>query len=390
MGGGRKSQGDALLPGLAGKAPALLKTGILPAQAYREFIRRGRIAAIAEIGEEQIQPASLDLRLGKVAFRVRASFLPGPKSSVQDKLDLLTMHKIDLAAGAVLERGCVYVVPLMEHLKLPAEFGGSANPKSTTGRLDIFTRLLTDRAAEFEKIRKGYKGPLYAEVSPRTFSVLVRPGVSLNQMRLARGEPPSTDKSIAELDRDLGLVYSDLETPGEAIIDRGLRISIDLAGGGRGELIGYRARHHAPLIDLSKIDFYDPAEFWEPIHPDSGRTLVLNPGDFYILASKELIRVPPAYAAEMVPYDAAVGEFRIHYAGFFDPGFGYGKADIAGTRAVLEVRSHEVPFLLEDGQIVGRLIYARLASVPDKIYGAGIGSSYQRQGLALSRQFKRG
>jgi dCTP deaminase len=298
------------------------------------------------------------------------------------------MHEIDLTGPTVLEKGCVYIVELMEELKLPAGIAGKANPKSTTGRLDIFTRLITDNGNEFEGVREGYRGKLYLEVVPRTFSILLQQGVRLNQIRFVRGNPPASDIKLGQLDQSEPLVYLEADGPHAAVIKDGLWISVDLEGSADNGIVGYRAKNHAPLVDLSKIAYYDTLEFWEPITRTPSRGLVLNPDDFYILASRELIRVPPNYAASMVPYDPSVGEFRIHYAGFFDPGFGYGENDIAGTRAVLEVRSHDVPFLIEHGQDVGRLIYDRLLGVPEKIYGVNIGSSYQRQGLALAKQFK--
>ena len=380
--------GDALFPDTR---PAVsvprFTTGILPYQTYQEFIRAGRIQADEPFADGQLQPASIDLRLGAVAWRVQASFLPG-KQPVERKIQSLKMHELDLTQGAVLERGCCYIVPLLERLNLPADIAGTANPKSTPGRLDIFTRLIPDYAEEFEEVKKGYKGNLYLEVSPRTFSVRVHKGLSLNQLRLRRGDPPPSDAALEALDQSEGLVFTG-EKATAATINRGLWVSIDLEGVDS-DLIGYRARHHTALIDLAKIGHYDPAAYWEPIRRDASGTLILNPGEFYILVSKEKVRVPPGYAAEMVPYDPSVGEFRIHYAGFFDPGFGYGTGgEIPGTRAVLEVRSHEVPFLVEDGQVVGRLIYERLTDVPEKLYGSGLGSNYQRQGLALSKQFKR-
>ena len=381
---------DALFPDARTAAsPPRFTTGILPYQAYQDFIRAGRIEADEPFADNQIQPASIDLRLGPVAWRVQASFLPG-KQPVARKIESLKMHELDLTRGAVLERGCCYIVPLLERLNLPADIAGTANPKSTTGRLDIFTRLIPDYAEEFEEVKKGYKGNLYLEVSPRTFSIRVHKGLSLNQLRLRRGDPPPSDAALEALDQKEGLVFSGDDKQATAQIRRGLWISIDLQGVD-GDLIGYRAKHHTPLIDLARINHYDPAEYWEPIRRDATGTLILNPGEFYILVSKEQVRVPPGYAAEMVPYDPSVGEFRIHYAGFFDPGFGYGTTgEIPGTRAVLEVRSHEVPFLVEDGQIVGRLIYERLTEFPEQLYGSGLGSNYQRQGLALSKQFKRG
>lgn len=368
---------------------SLHTTGILPSQKIEELIDAGYINAKTPISKDQIQPASIDLRLGPVAYRVRASFLPGKDSTVKSKLDALQMHEIDLTKPSVLEKGCVYIIPLMEELSLPPKISGKVNPKSTTGRLDVFARLITDYGKEFERIEAGYKGKLYVEIVPRTFSVLVHEGTKLNQLRLVRGEPAPSDTGLNKLDEKETLVYLRNDIPDEAMIDKGLWVSIDLQGGDDTESIGYRAKGHAPLIDLDKIDYYDPLEFWEPIHRPKSKSIILNPDDFYILLSKQKIRIPPHYAAEMVAYDPSVGEFRIHYAGFFDPGFGYGNDDIKGTHAVLEIRSHEVPFLLEDGQVVGRLLYERLLEMPEKIYGVGIGSSYQSQGLSLSKQFKR-
>ncbi|MBI3711046.1 MAG: 2'-deoxycytidine 5'-triphosphate deaminase, partial [Proteobacteria bacterium] len=313
MGDPIKATHEPQFPELTAAAPTRHSTGILPYQIYRDFVARGRIAADPPITDAQLQPASIDLRLGRSAWRVRASFLPGPGATVESKLAQVRMHELDLAAGAVLEKDCVYIIKLVEQLKLPADIGGTANPKSSTGRLDIFTRLITDYAGAFEDVRKGYKGPLYVEVSPRTFSVLASAGTSLNQLRLRRGDPPSWDKTLRALHSQQGIAYSADDKP-EAKIDQGLRISIDLAGGDGSPLIGYRARAHTPLIDLAKVDHYDPLEFWEPIHRAASRTIVLNPSDFYILASKEKIRVPTGYAAEMVPFDPSVGEFRIHYA----------------------------------------------------------------------------
>lgn len=363
-------------------------TGILPSQAIEDLIRAGHISAAAPICPDQVQPSSLDLRLGSSAYRVRASFLSSRNSRVTDKLAEYQLYEVDLSRPAVLERGCVYVAPVMEALKLPAAISGKANPKSTTGRLDIFTRLITDYGSEFERVPAGYKGPLYTEIVPRSFSVLAREGTRLNQLRLRRGSPVPSDAGITRLHEEETLVYTGDESPGEANIAKGLWLSVDIEGDDNSEIIGYRARKHTPLIDLSRVNHYDPAEFWEPIGRTTARKLILDPEDFYILASREKVRIPPGYAAEMVPYDPSVGEFRIHYAGFFDPGFGYGTDDIKGTRAVLEVRSHEVPFVLEDGQVVGRLVFERLLGVPAKVYGQDIGSSYQRQGLALSRQFR--
>ena len=363
-------------------------TGILPSQEIEALVDKRAIRGTSAVGREQIQPSSIDLRLGSTAYRVRASFLPGKKETVARKIEDLCMHAIDLSAPAVLEKGCVYIVPLVEELHLSRDISAKANPKSTTGRLDIFTRLITDYGTEFERVPAGYKGKLYVEVVPRTFSVLIAQGTKLNQLRFMRGNPPPSDKQHRELDERESLVYLADESRGEANIADGLWVSVDLEGTTGSAVVGFKAKRHTPLIDLSKVNHYEPLDFWDPIPRLKDKKLVLDPNDFYILVSKEKIRVPPNYAAEMVAYDPSVGEFRIHYAGFFDPGFGYGSDDIRGTRAVLEVRSHEVPFLIEDGQTVGRLIYERLLEKPKKIYGSGIGSSYQSQGLALSKQFR--
>ena len=366
-------------------------TGILPCQSIEELIAAGHVTAEPCIAPEQVQPSSLDLRIGPVAYRIRASFLSSRNARVIDKLQDNHLYKIDLTRPAVLERGCAYIAPLMEELNLPADISGKANPKSTTGRLDVFTRLITDFGSEFERVPTGYKGKLYTEIVPRTFSIVVEQGARLNQLRLRRGNPPPSDTELERLHEQETLVYTEDESPADALIsNKSLWLSVDLTGEAGSEIIGYKARRNTPLIDLTKINHYDPLEFWEPIHRTKSRSLVLDPRDFYILASKERVRIPHSFAAEMVPYDPSVGEFRIHYAGFFDPGFGYGADDIKGTHAVLEVRSHEVPFLLEDGQVVGRLVFERLLSAPNKIYGQGIGSSYQHQRLALSKHFRRG
>jgi len=380
--------GNSLFPHQTTDQVSPRTTGILPAQTIRELIAGGRLAAGEAITEEQIQPASIDLRLGEVAYRVRASFLPGQDCTVQDKVSALLITKVDLTEGVVFEPGCVYIVPMMEELRLPKNVEARANPKSTTGRLDIFTRLITDYGTEFERVRPGYRGKLFAEIVSRTFTIRVRTGMKLNQLRFIRGNPPSHDGPLAELDERENLVYEDEEGPVKAKIDKGLRISVRLNAEGETDLVAFRAKRHAPVIDLGVRDFHDPREYWDGVYSVPGRGIVLDPGDFYLLASKEKVRVPPDYAAEMVPYDQSIGECRVQYAGFFDAGFGYGLSDVLGTLAVLEVRAHEVPILIEHGQMVGRLIYSPMVARPDKIYGVQIGSSYQMQGLALSKQFK--
>jgi len=369
--------------------PAALNPGILPAQAIRECIEKGYVRAGLPIEDGQIQPASLDLRLGQVAYRVQASFLPGKYATVMERIHALHMAEHDLTKPTVLEKGCIYIVPLQEQLNLPENISGRANPKSTTGRLDIFTRLITDHGIEFEQVRAEYKGPLYVEIVSRTFTIIVSQGTRLNQLRLIRGNPAQSDSETTALHARETLVYTEDDEPTTALIDAGVRISVSLQGDSSSDTVAYRARKNAPAVDLSKVGYYPIDEFWHTVRQPKNKSIILDPGDFYILASKERVRVPVDFAAEMVAFDPSMGEFRIHYAGFFDPGFGYGAGDIPGTRAVLEVRAHEVPFLIEDSQIVCRLLYTQLVCRPDTIYGIGIGSNYQRQGLALSKQFKR-
>jgi dCTP deaminase len=357
--------------------------GILPDQMIAALASAGGVRSAVPFAEDQIQPASLDLRLGNVAYRVRASFLPGPQSKVEDRIAQLRLHEIDLSEGAVLETGCVHIVPLLESLDLPHDISASANPKSSTGRLDVFTRVITDNARSFDRIEAGYRGPLYAEISPRTFPVLVREGSRLSQIRFRRGHSLLSAAALRDLHARERLVDSPDVDVGE-----GVAVGVDLSGLGPDRLIGYRAKRHTGLIDVDRRNGYDVLDFWEPMVARPDRSLVLDPDEFYILASKEAVQVPPDYASEMVPFDPLVGEFRVHYAGFFDPGFGYAGAGGRGSRAVLEVRSREVPFILEHGQIVGRLVYETMLERPVRLYGQGIGSNYQAQGLKLSKHFR--
>jgi dCTP deaminase len=355
---------------------------ILPGQHIARLFESGAIAADLAPAEGQVQPASLDLRLGRKAYRVRASFLPGGRA-VRERLADLSLHEIDLTQGAVLETGCVYIAEIEERLALPDELAASANPKSSTGRLDVFTRVITDRGAEFDMVEAGYGGPLFLEISPRTFPVLVRRGSRLSQIRFRTGPARLDDSQVRELNARERLVDGDRPS----IHAGGIAVSVDLAG--TGGVVGYRAKRYTPLVDVDRPGAYEVRDFWDPLTADRG-SLVLDPGQFYILASKEAVHVPPDYAAEMLPFDPLVGEFRVHYAGFFDPGFGHAPAGGHGSRAVLEVRSRDVPFILEDGQIVGRLVYERLAARPTTLYGAMLGSNYQAQGLKLSKHFRLG
>ncbi len=376
--------------------------GILPYQDIKRLIADRAIGAAPAIEDRQIQPASLDLRLGRKAYRLISSFLP-ELSAISSRLNVLdfyqsdlVMYEMDLTDGAILEKGHVYLVPLLEHLKLPKTLRARANPKSTTGRLDVFTRVVTDLNVGFDEIRAGYHGPLFLEVVPRSFAVKVRTGQSLNQIRFIQGEATVPDTALHTLNRKAPLLYHNV--PGRKILgprefrtERGLFLRIDLKGEERTDsrVIGYRAKKNSHVIDLAKVGYYAAADFWEPLYRHRHDSLLLEPEEFYILASKERIRVPAGYAAEMVAYEAACGELRTHYAGFFDPGFGYGaRGEMHGTQVVLEVRPHDVPFLIHDGQTFFKVVYDRMLDVPSQLYGTTLGSSYQRQALTLSKHFK--
>jgi len=357
--------------------------GVYPARLIEKLADVGAIISQTPFDADQVQPASLDLRLGETAFRVRSSFLPGPERTVAERIDALKLHQIDLTSGAVLERGCVYIVPLQENLRLPHAVSASTNPKSSTGRLDIFTRVIGDRARGFDQLPAGYAGPLYLEISPRTFPVLVRTGSRLSQIRFRSGETLLDPAGHQALHREQTLVFNANHEVGN-----GVALSIDLMGENRGGLVGFRSKRHTAVIDVDRKGALDVLDFWEPLNSRGSGELILDPDEFYILVSLEAVHVPPDHAAEMVPFDPLVGEFRVHYAGFFDPGFGHSAAGGTGSRAVLEVRSREVPFLLNHGQTIGRLIYERLAERPDRLYGTALGSNYQAQSLKLSKHFK--
>ena len=363
--------------------------GILPSQEIMDLVRTRKIVASDEIGEDQIQPSSIDLRLGPTAYRIRASFLPRNTMTLIDqaRANGMLIETIDISQGAVLQPDAIYVIPLMETLALPQDLYGIANPKSSTGRLDIFTRLITEFGDEFERVRRGYNGGLYIEVVSQTFPILVRAGMKLNQLRFGRGRRIAVgEERLRQLGQKDILTAPDEDVSG-AMVDRGLRLTVDLEGNGSG-VVGYRAKKTSQPIDLGLLNHYNVDDFWTTLYKTD--ECILEPGEFYILASKQRVRIPADLAAEMLPYDLSTQEFRVHYAGFFDPGFGYGEnGEIAGTRAVLEVRANEMPILLEDNQFVGRLNYFYMAAKPEKVYGGSIGSNYQLQGLALSKQFKR-
>ncbi len=382
---------------------AARKHGILSDTHLKTLIREHAIDAAPAITESQIQPASVDLRLGTKAYRLISSFLP-ERSEIGERLNVLdlyqselVMYDMDLTQGAILEKGHVYLVPLLEHVALPSHVRGRANPKSSTGRLDIFTRLITDLNAGFDEIPHGYQGPLYLEIVPRSFTIRVQTGLALNQLRLLTGRPTVSDPQLRALHRSAKLLYHNDDDLAEARplatqdirVDHGLFLRIDLRGSGAGrEIVGYRAKKNSHVVDLSKIGHYSALDFWEPIYRQPNNTLLLEPEEFYILASHERIKVPAGYAAEMVAYEAAFGELRTHYAGFFDPGFGAGDGPRKGTQVVLEVRPHDVPFLIRDGQTFFKVVYENMLDLPEHLYGASIGSSYHQQGLTLSKHFK--
>ncbi|MFT5066221.1 MAG: dCTP deaminase [Yoonia sp.] len=358
----------------------MTNSGVLADHQLRDLMANGAITASAPIADGQIQPASLDLRLGATAYRVRASFLAGRSRTVIERLADFQMHAIDLTDGAVLEKGCVYVVPLLESLALPTGMTAAASAKSSIGRLDLLTRIITDHGVEFDRVPAGYDGPLFVEICPRSFSVVARQGQMLNQIIFRQGQTFMSDNDLRALHADTPIVS------GDPVISDGLGFSVDLKPAS-GTLVGYRAKPHTGVIDLSLLAHYEPADYWEEVHTKDG-WIILDPGAFYILVSRESIVIPPMQAAEMAPYLAMVGEFRVHYAGFFDPGFGYASAGGTGSRGVLEVRCHEAPFVLEHGQIVGRLVYENMSAMPDALYGVDIKSNYQGQGLKLSKHFK--
>ncbi len=364
--------------------------GLLSRQRVRALIQADAISAETAIEPSQLQPASLDLRLGAEAYRLRASFLPGRGSSVRQKLASLSSERISLEGdGAVLEKGIVYIAPLIERVALPLGMSGAANPKSSTGRLDIFTRLIVDQSEAFDDAPLGYCGELWVEISPRSFSARVRRGTKLNQLRF-RARAVDEDGVFHFGLSDEALRRRHAAAPlidGPLKLRDGLIVHVGLAGAA-GEIVGYRAIKNGSVIDVDRVAAYAAEDFWEPIRARADGRLILDPDEFYILASREKMQVPADLAAEMASIDPAIGEFRVHYAGFFDPGFGFTPSGQPGARAVLEVRSRDVPFLLEDGQPVGRLIYEDLAGPPDELYGALEGSNYQGQGLKLSKHFR--
>lgn len=350
-----------------------------------------RISSEFTIRDQQFQPASLDLRLGEKAHRVQCSFLPG-RRTIESKLSDFTIHTLNLIDGAVLEPGIVYIIPLMEQLSLPEGIRARANPRSTTGRLDIFTRVITDHSDQFDEIKENYEGPLFLEFLSRSFPIKVKRGLSLGQVRFIRGNCRCTDDDITDLyEQGQTLLYERNESVeiAEIMLREGLFLRVDLGGISDTRCVGYKARRNSRLIDLERVKYYRILDFWEPVFRDKNGRIILEKDDFYLLTSKEKVSIPPSYAAEMVAYEQTSGELRTHYAGFFDPGFGYGPGgNVRGTVAVMEVRALDAPFMVEDGQRFCKLQLERMAECPDVIYGAKeIGSAYQFQGLAPSKHF---
>jgi dCTP deaminase len=363
--------------------------GVLPRQAIERLIEEGGVFAEGGIPDRNLQPASLDLRLGSTAYRLRCSFLPGSRP-VRDRLLEYQMGEIDLTAGAVLEQNRPYLIPLQEQFRLPRTVRARANPRSSTGRLDVFTRVVTDYGQHFDEIPAGYTGQLYLEVVPRSFTIKVRSGLTLNQVRFLVGTPRLDDRALKKAHATDPIVFPGSKVdPGErAWVSDGLFLSVDLSGQGR-KFVGYRAKKSSALLDLERQATYDVDDFWERVQPNSSGRLILEPEEFYLLVSRERVRIPPGLAAEMAAYDPTSGELRTHYAGFFDPGFGdVGPDEPPGTHAVLEVRAHDVSFALEHGQRLCKLTFEWMTEAPEKAYGAALGSRYQRQYLALGRQFK--
>jgi dCTP deaminase len=364
--------------------------GVLPAQRLREAIEQGWIVAGAwRIPPESVQPASVDLRLGERAWALRCSFLPDSDSTVEEKIEDLAFEQIDLRDGATLERDRPYLVPLIEELRLPEQIRAKANPKSSTGRLDVFTRVLTDRNHRFDEIAAGYGGKLYLEVVPRTFAIRVKTGLALNQVRLADSDGRLSDGELISLHEQIPLLFrgqAPVEGPSLSLGD-GLFLSLD-ASGGPESTVGYRAKKNSLPIDLTKVGSLRWQDYWEPVHPEAKQRIVLEPEVFYLLLSAEGVRIPPSYAAEMLAYDPTAGELRTHYAGFFDPGFGYSRTgEPGGSRAALEVRARDVSFMVEHGQPVCKLAFERMAEEPDVLYGTDVGSNYQGQQTMLSKHF---
>ena len=376
---------------------AAVPNGVLASRQLREAFANEWIVTTGpyRIPPGTVQPASLDLTLGPEAWPLRCSFLPDAETSVEEKAQDLRfegIEPIDLRDGAMLERNRPYLVPLVEELRLPVHIRAKANPKSSTGRLDVFTRVITDRNHRFDEIGWGYRGKLYLEVVPRSFAVKVQTGLALNQLRLIAG----TGTRVSDDDlRATHLEFPLLYAGGHAVpssdlpVNEGLFLSLDLAGA-PGRLVGYRAKKGSRAIDMSQIRTYSWQDFWEPVYTEAKQRIVLEPEDFYLLISAEAVSIPPHFASEMLAYDPTAGELRTHYAGFFDPGFGFSRSNKKkdrGSRAALEVRARDVAFMVEHQQPVCKLAFEHMAEEPEVLYGEDLGSNYQGQVSMLSKHF---
>jgi len=373
---------------IQGIGPALdTGAGVWPTQRIRAVYETGRIKAETPLDPDQIQPASLDLRLGAVAYEAPASFLPGRSWKMEDRLKAEGAKRLDLSGGAELKTGRIYVVRLQEAVDLRSRESAFCNPKSSTGRLDIFARVITDHGIQFDLVDEGYSGPLWLEIAPRSFNILVRPGSRLAQIRFRTGAPALGSRAVRELNETHAVIAADHGKP--IVRDGAIALSVDVAGDPETGLVGYKSIQTEQPIDVDVRGAYDPEDFWLKLYRPERGGLILERDHFHILATKETVAIPDGWAADMFAYDTLVGEFRVHYAGFFDPGFGYVDGKRVGAKIVLEVRSHEVPFMVDDGQVAGFVAIERLSSQTELLYGAGAGSNYQSQGLALSKQFRR-
>lgn len=364
-------------------------SGVLPNQCLERAVELGVIdAGRYKIPAESIQPASIDLRLGEVAYRIRCSFLPDDET-VREKMKDLVVDELDLRReGAVLETNRPYLVPLIERLSLPPSIRGKTNPKSSTGRLDVFTRVITDHSFRFDEIAPGYQGELFLEIVPLSFTIRVREGLSLNQLRLSIGRSALSDEEIHEAHQQTPILFKDGKPDSKIATAGGLFLGLDLKGDENGR-VGYRAKDNAPLLEMALAGAFGPDEYWEPVYREQGDRIVLAPERFYLLMSQEAVRITPDVAAEMTAFDPTSGELRTHYAGFFDPGFGFDAEEkFLGSRAALEVRAHDVPFMIEHGQRVCKLTFERMAEPPRVLYGRDIGSSYQNQQDTLGKHFR--
>jgi len=327
--------------------------------------------------KSQIQPSSIDLSLSDECYEIKTSFL-SPDSKVRDKLNKIYSKKINLKTSKIFKKNKTYIVRLNETLHLNNSISGHCNPKSSTGRLNIFCRTILDYCDEYEKIPKNYNGEIFLEITTRSFDIKISKGDKLNQMRLRKKTNNYlNDKDLKKINKRNALIFTNKKN----IIENGLRISVDLSNDNK--ICAYVAKKTSLNINFSKISFYEIKKFWKPLKPVNN-SLIIEKNKFYILKSREKIRIPSNLAGEMIPYDTGIGDFRAHYAGFFDPGFG----DPKGSYAVLEVKTNELPFILEDGQTIARIKYEKLNKKTFLVYGSIINSNYQNQKLALSKHFK--